>query len=134
MEDKKARSKADLLKDFTKIIHRHDPMGVKSPHEDEYEAEALSILSRLTELSVHLADDEDAAIEAAHSVVLQTFQFWFDELANEIEVMDLTHELLHVYVTSYPQAPTDIPLSEQDQPDHVIVKERQPVVQENESS
>lgn len=117
-----ARPKHELLKDFIRIMHKHDPIGVQSPDENEYEAEALSILARLCEIQVHLAEDEDSAIEATNSIVVQTFEFWYDEAGKDNDYNDLSIELLHTYVTSFPEPqPGDLP--KEDEPVHVVVRD-----------
>lgn len=101
----KARPRHEVLKDFTEALYKHDPMGIKSPHDDEYEGEALSILSRFTESALHAADDEEAAFEVAAGIITQCFTFWFDELSTELELEPLTLDLLTIYVNSYPKEP-----------------------------
>ena len=106
MAEKKdtARPKVEVLQDFIGIIYRHDPMAIGSPHEDEYDGEALSILSRFTESALHVSDDEEAAFDVAAGIVTECFNFWFDEVPGEPNLEPLTLELLTTYVNSYPEA------------------------------
>jgi hypothetical protein len=105
MSEKKntVQRKHEVLLEFTKVIQKHDPMVINSPHEEEYEGEALSILSRFTESALHVADDEEAAFEVAAGIVTECFTFWFDELSEGLELEGLTLDLLTVYVNSYPE-------------------------------
>lgn len=118
-EPKRPRPKQEVLRDFTKILYKHDLMQVKSPHDDEYEVEALSILARMSEVQVHLAEQEDDALEATHAIVAQTFQFWFDdEIVKQLEFEPVSIELLDMFVKSFPfDEPQPVPI--EDQPVHV---------------
>lgn len=96
-----------VLQEFTKIIHDRNPMGLPLKEmpdggADEYEAEALSALSRFNEGALHMCEDGPLQREIAVGIVKQVFEFWF----NEIEVRDvekLAFELLDAYNASYPQ-------------------------------
>lgn len=98
------RRKHEVLLDFTAVIQKHDPMKINSPHEDEYEGEALSILSRFTESALHVADDEEVAFDVATGIVIECFTFWFDEINEELKLDELALELLTIYVNSHPEA------------------------------
>ena len=93
-------SKQVLLKKFTAIIYKHDPMDRHSKDRSEYEVEALSILSRFCEASLQLADDEQAIVDTAKIIIDQTFQFWFDQAL--ADSLPLTHDLLKAYLDSFP--------------------------------
>lgn len=95
------KPKHELLQDFTKLIFRHDPMKL-AKFSDEYEPEALSILSRFCEGALHVADDEEAVVTYALEVVKQTFGFWFGEAANDTDLKQVSLELLKVYIESFP--------------------------------
>lgn len=105
MADKRetAKPKVEVLQEFMDIIYRHDPMGIKSPNEDEYDGEALSILSRFTESALHVSDDEQAAYDVAAGIVTECFTFWFEEVPDQPDLEGLTLELLTTYVNSYPE-------------------------------
>jgi hypothetical protein len=87
-------------------------MGTRSPFEDEYEAEALSILSRFCEAAIHLLDDSDAAIKYANTVVKQSFEHWFGDLSKNKNFEELTLELVKTLCESYPSKPERV----QDEP------------------
>lgn len=91
-----------VLQEFTALIYHHDPMGTSSPNENEYEGEALSILARFTECGLHTVDDPVELIAISAGIVSDSFRFWFEELGEDIDLENLTKELLAVYVTSYP--------------------------------
>lgn len=96
------KMKWQVLQEFTAILHKHDLMKLRSTSTDEYEAEALSILSRFCEAAVQLADNEDAIIGYATSVVSETFDFWFDNLSSDFDVNPLALELIKVYIEAFP--------------------------------
>ena len=99
---KHPKSKTTLLKDFTKVLHKHDPMKLRSPLKDEYEAEALSILARFCEGAIHAGDDEQSILEYATSTVKQTFHHWFEETLIDEVLQPLVLELLVTYIKSFP--------------------------------
>ena len=99
-------SKHELLQKFTKIMFEHNPMQLKldgNPNADnEYESEALSVLSRFNEGALHLCEDETLQRELAVGIVQQAFEFWFND-PNMHEPEKLSFLLLETYKASYPQ-------------------------------
>jgi hypothetical protein len=107
-EQNNIKSKYKLLQEFTAIIFKHDPMKTGSQFQDEYEAEALSILSRFCEAALHQSDSEAAVLEYAAGVVQTTFEFWFDNLSDDINLEPLMLELVKHYIESQPADQTKI--------------------------
>lgn len=97
-----ATPKHELLQEFTKILHKHDPMGTGSQSEDEYEPEALSILSRFCESALQLADEESAVLTFAAGAIQQTFEFWFGQLPTDSNLEPLMLELVKTYINAFP--------------------------------
>jgi hypothetical protein len=97
-----------LLQQFNEVLYRHNPIGVKGLPSDEYEGEALSILSRFCEAALQMTDDQKSVMIYATSVVEQTFVHWFGE--NIVTATpELVSELVSVYLASFPskeQIPT----------------------------
>ena len=100
------KPKHETLKEFTRIMFEHNPMQINlttNPHgEDEYESEALSILSRFNEGALHLCEDETLQREISVGVVKQAFEFWFND-TNIHEPEQLAFRLLETYKASYPE-------------------------------
>ena len=94
-----------LLQEFTKVLHDHDLMGIAGEENPkaatEYEAEALSILSRFTEGALNLCVDENLRREISVGMVKQAFEFWFSLEAPK-GVEKLAFELLELFVNAYP--------------------------------
>lgn len=110
MEDQKpteqvqdVRHKHLVLQDMAFIIYEDDPAGfaADSNNKYEYEAEALSILSRFTESALHVVEEDDA-IKLAAGIVTQTFEFWCDKIEDTMTLERLTLKLLKLYLDSYP--------------------------------
>lgn len=102
-----SKRKRTVLEEFTKILHDRNPMGLPLKDmpdggADEYESEALSILSRFNEGALQLCEDGSLQREIAVALVKQCFEFWFNE-PNVHEVEKLSFELLDAYKASYPQ-------------------------------
>lgn len=97
------KPKHKLLKEFTKILFKHNPMQFNlkgNPHAAiEYESEALSILSRLHEC-IMLIDDKEQ-LDVTIEIVKRVFTFWFDEQQFH-HVEKLSASLLNAYKSSYP--------------------------------
>ena len=95
-----------VLQEFTQILFKCNPMALNlegNPHaDDEYESEALSILSRFNEGALNMCPDETMQREIAVGIVKQAFQFWFND-ENIVEPEKTAFELLQAYVSSYPQ-------------------------------
>lgn len=103
-----------VLQDFIRILYECDPMHItfENPNgADEYESEALSILSRFNEGALQLCEDETMRREIATNLVKQSFEFWFNDTIKEPE--KLAFLLLDCYIASYPQQ------HEQSSPDEV---------------
>lgn len=97
-----AKPKHVVLQEFVEIVFKHNPMKIRSPLPDEYEGEALSILSRFCEGALQVADNPEAIIQFAQETVVQTFRFWF---ADQVEIANLepvTMALLKAYLDSFP--------------------------------
>lgn len=81
---------------FIDVLFRHDPMKLRCDNNFEYEAEALSILSRFNEAALHLSNDDQAVIQVASNIVKQSLEFWFDDVG-DLDYAALTRELVDVY-------------------------------------
>lgn len=104
--DKEYVQRHVVLQEFTKLLHRCNPMQLNldgNPHaEDEYDGEALSILSRFTEAALHLCGDRKTQREVATNLVRNALAFWFhDTPAAGLEETALV--LLDAFVASHPQ-------------------------------
>lgn len=109
------KSKRTMLEEFTKILHDRNPMALplsEMPDNgaDEYESEALSVLSRFNEGALHLCEDKSMQREIAAGVVKQAFEFWFSDLAAR-DLEKTAFELLDAFNAAYPQ-PEQRPSSE----------------------
>ena len=103
MNAKKHLSLPDVLKQFTEILFVKDPIKLGPQTHSEYAGEALSILARFVETSLHVAESEEVALSAANAIVAQTFRFWFEELVPEDLVLDdISVELLHCLISACP--------------------------------
>jgi hypothetical protein len=95
-----------VLQEFTKILYEHNPMSLPLSQmgeagHDEYESEALSILSRFTEGVLSACEDEPLRREIAVGMVIQALKFWFNtERFKEPE--KLAWALLDAYLAGYP--------------------------------
>jgi hypothetical protein len=118
-----AKPKHLVLQEMMAVLFKHDPVGLKPQVADEYESEALSVLARFNEASIHLAENEEDAVTAALTIVSQTFSFWFDNLNEDINFENVMLELLHVYVSSYPLIQGDDSTPDQEGV-HVIINDR----------
>jgi len=86
-------SYAAVVSEITAYLYESDPMKLKTPNEDEYEAEALSIVARFIENGVHLAktdEEADTARVLAEHIVKHTFEFWFDLDEEHSAMIDFT--------------------------------------------
>ncbi len=100
------RPKHKLLQDFTKLMDKHNPMQLNlegNPGKaNEYESEALSVLSRFNESALHLCEEPTLQLEVAVAIVKESFLFWF----NTDKMYDpegLGAALLKAYQGSYPR-------------------------------
>lgn len=100
-----------MLQEFTKILFEHNPMQISMAGNpgaaNEYESEALSILSRYTEGALHLCEDETLQREIAVGIVRQAFEFWFNDTKIH-EPEKLGFVLLEVFKSSFP-TPEQVP-------------------------
>lgn len=95
-----------VLQEFTKIMYDHNPMGLPltemgAAGADEYEVEALSVLSRFTESALHMCEDETLQRELAVGIVTNALQFWFTPVAIK-DPEKLGWALLDAYLASFP--------------------------------
>lgn len=95
-----------ILQEFIKILYEYNPMTLPLSEMgdsglDEYESEALSILSRFSESMIDMCDDAILQREIAVSIVVQALQFWFavDSFQNTEK---LSCALLDTYVAGCP--------------------------------
>lgn len=102
----RAKPKHEILQEFTIALKGLDPMKLKTPNNNEYESEALSILSRFNESGIHLdnvgADDEQ---KLAVAITKHAFEFWFDEEITDLE--PVASELLRIFKEAYTQKPKE---------------------------
>ena len=101
------KTKRALLEEFTKILHDRNPMALplnEMPDggADEYESEALSVLSRFNEGALHLCEDKSMQREIAVGIVKQAFDFWFSDLQTR-DIEKTSFELLDAFNASFPQ-------------------------------
>ena len=94
------KPKHQVLQEFTNVLHRRNPMNLDPSNPLEYEAEALSMLSRFTEAALHLPDDEAAVVQVATAIVGQTLEFWFED-APKVNHERIARELIAVYRTGF---------------------------------
>lgn len=114
--DKAYVQKHVVLQEFTRLLHRCNPMQLNldtNPHaEDEYEAEALSILSRFTEAALNLCADKETQREIAVNLVKNAFAFWFHDVP-VAGLEETAGALLATFVASYPtleqEDPVEVP-------------------------
>jgi hypothetical protein len=98
--------KHKVLREFTKILYQLNPMGLDKKNKlvsrDEYEVEALSILSRFTEGALHLCVDDETRLDLANNIVKGTFDFWFS-IQNLPHLAHVARVLIQAYVAAFPQ-------------------------------
>ena len=96
-----------MLIDFTRILHEKNPMRLELKNDpdaqQEYESEALSILSRFNEGALHMCDDETLCRQIATGMVRAAFEFWFSEEAPDVE--NTAFSLLQVYLDGMKEKP-----------------------------
>ena len=76
-------------------MHRHDLMALRGG-PDEYESEALSVLSRFNESALGACEDRTTLEQVSCGIVRQAFEFWFTETPPDVTAM--VHELLEAYL------------------------------------
>jgi hypothetical protein len=101
MMTREAKSKHEVLKTFSTTLTQHNPMQCDIENPLEYEAEALSILSRFTEAALHLSDDDETLLQIASAIVRQALEFWFDNVPSDLDLAPLSKELLEQYRSSF---------------------------------
>lgn len=97
---RRLNSKVVLLKLFVEKLYELDPMGFRSPNEDEYEPEALSIISRFAECGLYEPLTTDS-MSAAVAIVKQSFEFWFDYVGTGFEPEPIAYALLEIFNSEY---------------------------------
>ena len=97
---RRLNSKVVLLKLFVEELYRLDPMFLRSPNIDEYEPEALSIISRFTECGMYEPITSEMYAGAA-SIVKQTFDFWFDHVSTGFDSVPVACALLRIFNSEY---------------------------------
>lgn len=98
------KPKHQVLQEFAAVLLRRNPMNLGTENPLEYEAEALSILSRFVEAALQLPDDEAAVAEVATAIVKQSLEFWFENMG-EVDPEPIARELIAVYRTSFGAEP-----------------------------
>lgn len=68
---------------------------------DQYESEALSILSRFNEGILHMCEDSKLQFEICEVMIKHALEFWFNESPMG-DISALTSALLNAYLDSYP--------------------------------
>lgn len=91
------RSKRELLRDFTAVLFRSNPMGLVTENPLEYEREALSILCAFVEAGLDEPYEGEDILPEAIRIVDQVLQFWFED-AELIDNKLLARELIATYM------------------------------------
>lgn len=104
---KKYRPRHLVLKDFVKILGKHDPfvlLKADNPHGiSEYDHEAISILARFHESAIQAAESQAWAETLATKLVQEAFEFWFSKPIHDSELArQLAVDLLRAYDVSMP--------------------------------
>ncbi len=97
------KPKHQLLQEFAVVLLRRNPMQVGQENPLEYEAEALSILSRFNEAALQLPDDEAAVAQVATSIVKQSLEFWFEDIGT-VDPEPIARDLLAVFRSGFGDA------------------------------
>ena len=103
---RRLNSKVVLLKLFVEELYVSDPMGLKSPNKDEYEPEALSIISRFAECGMYEPLTSDT-VTGAVAIVKQTFEFWFGYVGTGFEPEPVAYALLEIFNREYKEPPAE---------------------------
>jgi hypothetical protein len=95
-----SRRKHLVVKDFARIMYKHDPMRLKSPDETEYDFFAVSVLARFLE-SGEIVSDE--SFNKAQTIVCDVANLLFSEELNmsDDDLSAFIGELLTTYNDSY---------------------------------
>lgn len=89
-----------VVQEFTVVLLRRNPMNLDPGNPLEYEAEALSILSRFVEAGLQLPDDEAMVAQVASGIVKQALEFWFENIG-DVDPEPIARDLLKVYRTAF---------------------------------
>lgn len=90
-----------VLQEIMMIMSTHDPMSL-GPSPEEYESEALSVLSRFNEAVLQLCDDPIVRAKTAEDIVRSAFAFWFGSPLEDLQAM--ANQVLSTYLASYPSS------------------------------
>lgn len=113
--------KATILKDFATLLHARNPMNIALENKQEYENEALSILSRFSEAALQLSDDEAIIAQLATAIVRQALEFWFDDIGT-YDPEPLARELASTYRKAHGVAPKAVVREEFiTEPEHIAI-------------
>jgi hypothetical protein len=101
------KPRPEVLQEFIGVLHRFNPMELNlegNPGaEDEYDSEALSILSRIHERAIQSCPYTDRALDMIVGIIQETFRFWFGEpIRDEMRAKELAYQLLVTYDASFP--------------------------------
>lgn len=94
------KPKHQVLQEFAGVLLKRNPMNLGADNPLEYEAEALSILSRFTEAALQLPDDEGAVAQVATAIVKQSLEFWFENIG-DVDPEPIARELITIYRASF---------------------------------
>lgn len=95
------KPKHEVLQEFSTTLVQYNPMQCDVEGPLEYEAEALSILSRFTEAALHLSEDDELLLQIAAGLVRQALEFWFDDVSHDLDLVPLSRDLLERYRNSF---------------------------------
>ena len=88
---------ADKIPILLRILNERNPLGLKDPGPEEYEAEALSIVARFVEACIDKQSAESQRV-ISEIVVRQAFEFWFGMVEPDPAHIELAAELLAAYL------------------------------------
>jgi hypothetical protein len=103
------KPRPEVLQEFIGVLHRLNPMELdlegNPGAENEYDFEALSILSRFNERAVPCNTHIDTTLDLVLGIIQETFVFWFREpIRDDGRAKQLAWELLRVYDASFPRS------------------------------
>lgn len=98
--DGELKPKHQVLQEFAEVLLKRNPMQLGQDNPLEYEAEALSILSRFTEAALQLPDDEAVVAQVATAIVKQALEFWFENI-DGVDPEPIARELIGVYRSAF---------------------------------
>lgn len=88
-----------LLQEFSKIMCDENPMELTDYDPNEYDKEALSILSRFAESGLEFVENDVEALFVASMIVKQTFEFWFGATISLVQSFDYETLAKDLFVT-----------------------------------